>query len=74
MILGYGLAMPILFRFSWVVERQHRLALLGHELGMLLAAAGWVARGQILVAVAHALWIVLANLWFRLGRPQPPAA
>ena len=63
-LLGYALAIPIAAKMTVIVERQSRLALAGHQVGILIAALGWVMRGSILVAVGHALWLLVAYLWF----------
>ncbi len=69
-LLGYGLALPIAARLTTVVGRQQRLAMRGHQAGVLLATLGWVLRGQILVAGIHVLWLIGAYAWFELKRPK----
>lgn len=69
-LLGYGLALPIAARLATVVERQQRLAMWGHQAGVLLATLGWVLRGQILVAAIHVVWLLGAYGWFELRRPK----
>lgn len=63
-ILGYALALPIAGKMSTVVERQNRLAIFGHQAGIMLAALGWILRGAVFVAVGHVLWLVVAYSWF----------
>jgi hypothetical protein len=63
-LVGYGLALPIASRLPTVVANQVRLAIWGHQLGMLIAALGWVMRGGILVAVIHLAWMALVSVWF----------
>lgn len=63
-LVGYGLAVPIAFRMSTVVARQHRLAVWGHQLGVLTATLGWIIRGGIAVAVIHLAWMALVATWF----------
>jgi len=75
-LLGYGLGLPIATRLASIVTRQQRLALWGHQLGMMLAATGWLLRGQPLVMVAHIVWMIIAQVWFTLagGRPKSPTS
>lgn len=63
-LLGYSLAIPIATRLPAVVAGQQRLAMWGHQAGVLLAALGWLLRGQVLVATIHALWLFGAYAWF----------
>ena len=74
LLLGYGLALPIAARLSTVVAKGNRLAIWGHQLGMLVAALGWLFRGQVLVAAAHGLWLALAYTWFEVKSPRRAAA
>ena len=67
LIVGYGLAIPITTRLPTVVARQQRLAMWGHQAGILVATLGWLLRGTILVAAAHGLWLAIAYVWFELG-------
>ena len=63
-ILGYGLGLPIAFRMVAVVQGQHRLALAGHQVGMTVAALGWLVRGSVAVAIGHLAWMIGVRLWF----------
>lgn len=63
-LVGYGLALPIGARLPTVVADQHRLAMWGHQLGILIAALGWALRGRPIMAVIHLLWLALAGVWF----------
>ncbi len=63
-LVGYGLALPIALRMSAVVAQQHRLAIWGHQLGLLTATLGWVLRGGIVVAIIHLAWMALVATWF----------
>ncbi|MEL6981751.1 MAG: hypothetical protein AAFO29_04940 [Actinomycetota bacterium] len=63
-LVGYGLALPIASRLATVVANQIRLAIWGHQLGMLIAALGWVMRGGVLVAVIHLAWMAFVGVWF----------
>jgi hypothetical protein len=69
-LLGYGLALPIGMRLVGVVAGQNRLALAGHQLGVVIALVGWLLRGSVVLAVVHGLWLVAARVWFSLGRPD----
>jgi hypothetical protein len=66
-LLGYGLAVPVLFRMSTVVARRNRLALWGHQIGVLIATAGWLTRGRVFIVFIHLGWMAAANLWFEFG-------
>ena len=77
LLVGYGLALPIGMRLQTVVADQHRLAMWGHQVGVLIAAFGWVVRGAVLMAALHVGWLLLAGAWFgfsprmpRRSRPQ----
>lgn len=63
-LLGYGLAIPIGTKMGAVVAGQNRLAIWGHHIGLLIAAAGWLLRGQVLVAAAHGLWLAGVSAWY----------
>ena len=40
------------------------ISLVGHQLGMMIAAVGWLFRGNVIVAIAHLLWVAFASVWF----------
>ena len=63
-LLGYGLAIPILFRLVHIVAVQHRLAFLGHQIGMVLALLAWALKGRVVMAVLHGVWLIVARIWF----------
>jgi hypothetical protein len=63
-LLGYGLALPIAFRLPSVVAEQNRLAIWGHQLGLLVVTLGWVLRGSVAMAIVHLAWMALASVWF----------
>lgn len=63
-LVGYGLALPIALRLPSVVSEQNRLAIWGHQLGLLIVTLGWVMRGGVTVAVIHLAWMALASVWF----------
>lgn len=62
--VGYLLALPIAFRMTAVVAKQHRMALTGHQVGVALATAGWLTRGAVVIATIHAVWMIGVRLWF----------
>ncbi len=66
-ILGYALALPIAFRMSAVVARQHRTALAGHQIGVVIALLGWLLTGRIWMVIVHAVWLLISRLWFSWG-------
>ncbi len=63
-LVGYGLALPIATRLPTVVANQSRLAVWGHQLGLLIVVIGWVLRGGVLMAVLHLAWMALVAVWF----------
>lgn len=65
-LLGYALALPIAGRLPSIIVRQQRLAMWGHQFGVVLAGVGWLLRGQALVALLHGLWLAIAYVWFEL--------
>lgn len=74
LLLGYALALPIGMKLGRVMAQQHRLALLGHQVGILLAGAGWAVRGRPFMVGFHLLWLVGVRVWFDLvGRRQRSA-
>ena len=65
-LLGYGLALPIAARLPTVVANRNRLALWGHQFGVIVATGGWLVRGRVIMAVVHVVWLIVANAWFAL--------
>ena len=63
-LIGYLLAVPVAFRMPQVVAQQHRLALIGHQTGVMLATLGWLSRGSFAVAVIHVVWMIGVRFWF----------
>jgi hypothetical protein len=70
-LLGYGLALPIGARLQAVVAGRHRLAMWGHQLGILIAALGWALRGGLAMAALHLAWLALAGVWFGFAPRLP---
>ena len=66
-LLGYGLALPIGAKFATIKASQNRIAMIGHQVGVFLAAVGWGARGSVAMVAVHMLWIVAARIWFGMG-------
>ncbi len=66
-LLGYGLAIPVLFRFSTIIEKRNSLGLFGHQLGVIIAGIGWALRGKLIVMLLHLVWIVVAKIWFSMA-------
>lgn len=73
LLIGYGLSLPIGAKLPAVVRHQHRIALIGHQLGVLIVAAGWLLAGRTIIALTHALWFALVRLWFWHGRRRSAA-
>ena len=69
-LLGYGLALPIGAKLPVIIRQQRRVALAGHQIGVIIALCGWVLRGSLAMAVFHFLWLIVARLWFRYGAPD----
>lgn len=55
-----------------IVERQNRLALFGHQTGIMIVTLGWLISGRIFIAVAHVIWLIIASTWFRYLGPAKP--
>ncbi|MCP3992897.1 MAG: hypothetical protein GY724_27795 [Actinomycetia bacterium] len=72
-LLGYGLALPIVFRLTRIIAAQHRLAFAGHQIGMTVALLAWALSGRVAMAVIHGLWLIVARLWFATGSRQAKA-
>lgn len=70
-LAGYGLALPIGSRLRAVVAEQHRLAMVGHQVGVLIATLGWVVRGRLLLAFVHLVWLTAAATWFAVSPRLP---
>ncbi len=63
-LVGYLLALPIALRMTSVVEKQHRMAFTGHQVGVFIATVGWLTRGAFVVALIHAAWMIGVRVWF----------
>lgn len=61
-LIGYGFSLPVLLRVVTVLRSGNRLALYGHQVGMFLAALGWLLRGQVGVAGLHLVWMIVLRL------------
>ncbi len=64
MVLGYGLALPIAARLGQVKATSNRLALFGHQVGVMIALVAWAARGRVVIVLIHLAWLVGVRLWF----------
>lgn len=63
-LAGYGLALPLAARLSAIIAARQRLAFAGHQVGVVVALIGWLARGSIVMALLHVVWAVAARIWF----------
>ncbi len=63
-LLGSALALPIAFKFVAVARNGNRMAFIGHQLGVLIAMAGWLVSGRVSIALIHAAWFAFAQAWF----------
>lgn len=70
-LIGYGFSLPVLFRLRDVLGSGNRLALFGHQVGMLLAALGWMLRGQVGIALVHFTWLIVARVLSARSRVRP---
>ncbi len=61
-LIGYGFSLPVLLRIVTVLRSGNRLALYGHQVGMLMAGLGWLLRGQVGVAGLHLVWMIAVRL------------
>lgn len=66
-LLGYSLAIPIGMRMVSIVATQQRLAVTGHQFGVVLALVGWLLRGSLVIALIHVAWLIGVRLWFQYG-------
>ncbi len=66
-LLGYSLAIPIGLRMVSIVAAQQRLAVIGHQVGVVFALVGWLLRGSVVIALIHVAWLVGVRLWFQYG-------
>ncbi len=64
LLVGYALVVPIATKMRRVVESQNRLALSGHQLGIVLVCLGWAVGGRVQMIWIHLLWAVVAIIWF----------
>ncbi|MFT7599918.1 MAG: hypothetical protein ACI8TP_002856 [Acidimicrobiales bacterium] len=64
-LLGYSLVLPVVFKRAALNPKRLKLALAGHQLGLALAALGWVIKGRVWIAVAHLAWAVVAKVWYQ---------
>lgn len=64
LLLGYALALPIGMKLPQVVAQQNRLAMVGHQVGIVIAGVGWLLKESVGLAVVHGLWLVGARIWF----------
>jgi hypothetical protein len=75
LLVGYGLALPLAGRLPAIVQQQQRLAMAGHQAGMMVAMIGWISRGGYVAGAAHAVVMIGVKIWFdhagrRLDRQQ----
>lgn len=73
-LVGYGLALPPIFRWATVLDRRSSLALAGHQLGMGIAMLGWFLRGRVIIGIAHLVWMVAAKIWFEVATKSDESA
>ncbi len=64
LLVGYVLVVPIATRMNRVVKSQNRLALTGHQFGILVVCLGWMVGGRAPLIWIHLLWAVVAAVWF----------
>ena len=69
-LIGYGLVVPIAAFRSRIKPKMLATAFGGHQLGLGIAALGWLLRSNVWVAAAHVAWAVVARVWFQqIQRP-----
>jgi hypothetical protein len=64
LLVGYGLVVPIATKMNRVVRTQNRLALTGHQIGILVVCLGWMVGGRVPLIWIHLLWAIVAVIWF----------
>ena len=62
LVIGYGLALPVALRAGRIPTRLRRLGLAGHQMGMIIAALGWAVRSNVVLAVVHLVWALVAKI------------
>lgn len=68
-VLGYALALPVIARLGRVRASGNRFAIIGHQVGMIVALLGWALRGSVALTLFHVVWIVGIRIWFGNDRP-----
>lgn len=69
-VVGYGLAIPVATQLPKVVRTGNRLALTGHQIGVSVAAVGWLIGGRTPLLWLHLLWLLAAAIWFNWRNPR----
>ncbi len=72
LLMGYGLALPIVARLTQLKARRHRLAIVGHQVGMTIALIGWAVLGRVPMVLIHLVWMIGVRIWFGNDRSAAP--
>ncbi len=72
LVLGYGVAAPTGFRLVQIVKNQHRMAFVGHQVGVIIAALGWAVKLSPIVAIIHIVWLIGTRLAFKFYSKRTP--
>ena len=74
LLLGYGLAIPIGARITHLPIKRLRVAVVGFQIGAILAGLGWALRSSPWMAVLHIAGAVGARLYLnaKLRKAKAP--
>lgn len=63
-MLGYSLAIPIGSKLPEVIRTKNKLALTGHQIGVIIAGGGWLLGARTALAWVHLIWLLVASIWY----------
>ena len=66
-LLAYPPFLLTLARWRDIVRSRARMAALGHQVTGIVVVVAWLLAGRPVFAVIHAVWLVIARLWFAAG-------
>ena len=73
-VLAYPIAVMVIVRWTAVVRERRWRWLLEHHVALAMIAAGWATAGVVGLAALHAVWFVVAGIWYTVGGRQGRAA
>ncbi len=63
-MLGYSLAIPIGSKLPEVIRTRNKLALTGHQVGVIIAGLGWLVGARTPLVWMHLIWLLVASIWY----------